>query len=83
MRRPRTTIAVAFTALALVLVSLLPIIRREFFPEADAGAFEMAVRAPSGTRIEVTNQRVAEVEEFLRKEIPEHDLELIVSARSA
>jgi multidrug efflux pump subunit AcrB len=79
MSRPRTTIAIAFTALALVLVSLLPIIRREFFPEADAGAFEMAVRAPSGTRIEVTNQRVAEVEEFLRKEIPEHDLELIVS----
>ena len=79
MSHPRTTITVAFTALALVMVSLLPIIRREFFPEADAGSFEMAVRAPSGTRIEVTNQRVAEVEEFLRKEIPEHDLELIVS----
>ena len=56
-----------------------PVIRREFFPEADAGAFEMAVRAPSGTRIEVTNQRIDEVEKFLREQIPEHDLELIVS----
>ena len=54
-------------------------IRREFFPEVDAGAFEMAVRAPSGTRIEVTNDRIDEVEKFVREQIPKHDLELIVS----
>ena len=29
-------------------------LRREFFPEVDAGAFEIAVRTKSGTRIEVT-----------------------------
>ncbi len=57
-RRPRTTIAVAFAGLALALVTLIPIIRREFFPEVDGGAFEMAVRAPSGTRIEITNERI-------------------------
>ncbi|WP_435010514.1 efflux RND transporter permease subunit [Tundrisphaera lichenicola] len=79
MKRPRTTIALAFGLLGLTLFVMSPIIRREFFPEADAGAFEMAVRAPSGTRIEVTNQRVDEVEKFLRAQIPEHDLELIVS----
>lgn len=79
MSRPRMTIVVAFGLLAVTLVTLSPIIRREFFPEADAGAFEIAVRAPSGTRIEVTNQKVDEVEKFLREQIPEHDLELIVS----
>jgi len=79
MRHPRTTIAVGFGALALALVTLIPTIRREFFPEADAGAFEMAVRAPSGTRIEITNQRIDEVEKYLREQIPEQDLELIVS----
>jgi multidrug efflux pump subunit AcrB len=79
MSRPRTTVAFAFTMLAVTLVLLIPVIRREFFPEADAGAFEMAVRAPSGTRIEVTNQRIDEVEKYLRELIPEHDLELIVS----
>ena len=36
-----------------------PILRREFFPEVDAGAFEMYVRAPSGTRIEETEERIA------------------------
>jgi multidrug efflux pump subunit AcrB len=79
MSRPRTTIAVGFAALALALLTLLPIIRREFFPEADGGAFDMAVRAPSGTRIEITNDRIDEVEKFVRKVIPKHDLELIVS----
>ena len=79
LKRPRTTIAFAFGLLAVTLVTMSPIIRREFFPEADAGAFEMAVRAPSGTRVEVTNQRIDEVEKFLREQIPEHDLELIVS----
>jgi len=77
--RPRTTIAVAFASLALALVTILPIIRREFFPEVDGGAFEMTVRAPSGTRIENTNQRIDEVEKFVRAQIPKEDLELIVS----
>ncbi len=79
LERPRTTIVLAFGLLAAVLVLMSPIIRREFFPEADAGSFEMAVRAPSGTRIEVTNDRVDEVEKFLRTIISKHDLELIVS----
>jgi multidrug efflux pump subunit AcrB len=79
MAHPRITIAVAFGLLALTLVVLSPVTRREFFPEADAGSFEMAVRAPSGTRIEVTNERVDAVEKFIREQVPEHDIELIVS----
>ncbi len=79
MARPRTTIAVAFTLLALALTTLIPVIRRDFFPEADGGAFDMAVRAPSGTRIEITNRRIDDVEKLVRKVIPKHDLELIVS----
>ena len=39
-------------------------LRREFFPEVDAGAFEIYVRAASGTRIEVTEKRIAQVEKF-------------------
>ena len=40
-----------------MLVRLLAVLRREFFPEVDAGAFEIYVRAPSGTRIEVTEEQ--------------------------
>ena len=53
-------------------------LRREFFPEVDAGAFEMYVRAASGTRIEETEKRIAKVEKFVRKTIGE-DLEIIIS----
>ena len=41
--------AIGFGLLAVTVVVLWPILRKEFFPEVDAGAFEMYVRAPSGT----------------------------------
>jgi multidrug efflux pump subunit AcrB len=79
LRHRCKTIAISFGLLALTLVGLLPIMRRDFFPEVDSGAFEIAVRAPSGTRIEVTEERVAEVEKLIRQHIAKDDLELIVS----
>ncbi len=69
----------SFAALFCAVVFLGPHLRREYFPEVDAGAFEIAVRAPTGTRIELTEAGIAEVEDFIRKTIPEHDLEIIVS----
>ncbi len=73
------TIGIGFGALAVVLIGMWPIMRREFYPDVDAGAFEMYVRAPSGTRIERTEEKIALVEEFVKKTIPHHDLELIIS----
>ncbi len=54
-------------------------LRRDFFPEVDAGSFEMIVRAGSGTRIEVTEQWIKEVEDFVRENIDEEDLQLVLS----
>jgi multidrug efflux pump subunit AcrB len=73
------TVIFAYGLLVVVLVVLTPPLRREFFPQADAGSLEMYVRAPSGTRLRVTNARIAEIEEFIKKQIPPKDLELIVS----
>jgi multidrug efflux pump subunit AcrB len=78
LKFPRLTIGGAFALLLLVLVIFTPILRREFFPEVDAGAFEIYVRAPTGTKIEVTEQKVARVEDFIRETL-DHDLEVIVS----
>lgn len=72
-------IGLAFGLLTLTLVVLWPPLRKEFFPEVDAGAFDMFVRAPSGTRIEKTEERVAQVEELIKKLIPDHDRELYIS----
>ncbi len=74
-----TTVLVAYGALLLVLVFLTMPLRREFFPSADAGSLEMYVRAPSGTRLRVTNERIAEIEKYLKELIPPKDVKLIVS----
>jgi multidrug efflux pump subunit AcrB len=68
----------AFTLLALVVGLLGLNLRREFFPEVDAGAFEIAVRTRSGTRIEVTQGYVKAVEQYTKEKLGD-DLELVIS----
>jgi multidrug efflux pump subunit AcrB len=79
LRHRVKTIVVGFALLAVTLVLLVPVLRRDFFPDVDSGAFEIALSAPSGTRIENTEELVAKVEKYLREHIPKEDLELIVS----
>jgi multidrug efflux pump subunit AcrB len=78
MRGRALVLMAAGVLLVVVIVGLGSRLRREFFPEVDAGAFEMYVRAKSGTRIEETEQRVAEVEKFVRDKLGE-DLQTIIS----
>jgi multidrug efflux pump subunit AcrB len=73
------TIALGYALLIAVLLSYGSILRREFFPEVDSGAFEMILRGPSGMRIEKTEEFVAQAEQAIRDTIGEHDLQLIVS----
>jgi len=79
LRNRVKTVVIAFSLLVVTLTALAPIMRRNFFPEVDSGAFEIAARAPSGTRIEVTEAMVAEVEKYIRETIPKDDLDLLVS----
>jgi multidrug efflux pump subunit AcrB len=79
LRNRYKTLAVGFAMLLATVVFLWPVLRKEFFPEIDAGSFEMYVRAPSGLRIEETERRIASVEEFVRRVIDEEDLELVLS----
>ncbi len=79
LRHPVLTIVVAFGLLVVTIGGLWPVLRREFFPEVDAGAFEMYVRAKSGLRIEETEKRIEAVEKFVRKTIEPEDLHLVLS----
>jgi multidrug efflux pump subunit AcrB len=72
------TILIAFALLAGTLLLLIPVMRRDFFPDADSGAFEIAVRASAGTRIENTEAMVKKVDKFVRETIPEEDLQLTI-----
>ncbi|MFO0937765.1 MAG: efflux RND transporter permease subunit [Gemmataceae bacterium] len=71
-------IGAAFLLLALTIMILGPQLRREFFPEVDAGAFEIYVRAKSGTRIEVTEGYIDAVEQYTKKKLGS-DLEITIS----
>jgi multidrug efflux pump subunit AcrB len=50
-----------------------------FFPRTDAGQFVINVKAPTGTRIELTDDYVKRVEDIVHQVVPAGELETIVS----
>jgi multidrug efflux pump subunit AcrB len=60
-------------------LALFPHLGLSFFPRTDAGMFAINVKAPSGSRIAVTESEVAKVEQLVRQLIPESDLGTILS----
>ncbi|MFM7315920.1 MAG: efflux RND transporter permease subunit, partial [bacterium] len=78
IRRRKATVAFAIGFLAVVIAVFGPQLRREFFPEVDAGAFEIYARAPSGTRIEVTEKKVENIESYVKGLLGE-DLKIVIA----
>jgi len=76
--RPVATAAAIMGAFVLSL-GLYPLLGTSFFPRTDAGQFVINVTAPSGTRLELTDQYIAQVEREIRSIIPAKDLHMIVS----
>jgi HAE1 family hydrophobic/amphiphilic exporter-1 len=66
----KTTIAIA-AAIFVVSVSLIRFVGVEFTPESEPGEFTIWVQMPVGTRLEITEQAAGEVEEIIRKDVPE------------
>jgi len=72
--------AIGLTAVGLMILGTLPlllIVGQDFFPTVDAGMMRLHVRAPTGTRIERTEQIVQGVEQAIRKIIPASELQSI------
>jgi multidrug efflux pump subunit AcrB len=78
LNRPALVLA-GTTALFLISLFLYPLLGLAFFPRTDAGQFVMNVKAPSGTRLEVTAAEIAKVENIIRQEIGRGDLDMVVS----
>jgi multidrug efflux pump subunit AcrB len=79
MQRPMFTSIVILAGVAIVLVATGPFLGRAYFPRTDPGQFVVDVRMPSGTRLEVSNQYVAKVENIIRGVVRPQDLDMIVS----
>jgi multidrug efflux pump subunit AcrB len=58
--------------------ALFPFLGQDFFPQVDAGRFDMHIRMKAGTRIEETARTVDLIEQMIRKVIPSDQLGNIV-----
>jgi hydrophobic/amphiphilic exporter-1 (mainly G- bacteria), HAE1 family len=78
LKRPGLSVAV-LTGTFVLSLAIYPFLGLAFFPKTDAGQFTINMKAPTGSRIEVSDEYVAKVEDLIRHEIGTKDLKRIVS----
>ncbi len=78
LKRPGLTVVVLM-GVFLASLAIYPLTGLAFFPKTDAGQFTINMKVPTGTRIEVTNDYVAKVEDLIRNNLEAKDLKRIVS----
>ena len=78
LKRPGLTVAV-LSGVFLASLAIYPLLGLAFFPQTDAGQFTINLKVPTGTRIENTEQYVANVEQLIRQEVDPKDLKMVVS----
>jgi len=78
LRLPGRTVLVIMGGFVLSL-ALFPFLGVAFFPRTDPAQFVINIKAPTGTRLELTNKYIGQVENDIRQAIPQHDLKMIVA----
>jgi multidrug efflux pump subunit AcrB len=76
--RPLATV-LGISGIFVLSLTLYPFVGKAYFPRTDPGQFVINVKAPSGMRIELTDQLVDRVEQIVRDVVPQRDLKIIVS----
>jgi multidrug efflux pump subunit AcrB len=72
-------VATVFSLFVLCSFALYPFLGKAFFPRTDPGQFVVNVKVPAGTRIEVTDDYIAKMEQDIRTVVSPEDLNMIVS----
>src|SRR4030095_2384858 len=78
LMRPALTL-VACGLIFAVSLGLFPLLGLSFFPRTDAGQFVINLKAPTGTRLAVTEGEVAQVEKIIRQVVPPDELRMVVA----
>jgi multidrug efflux pump subunit AcrB len=76
--RPVATV-VGILGVCLFSFGLYPLLGVSFFPRTDPGQFVINVKAPTGSRLELTEQYIKHVEDDIREVVPPQELGMIVS----
>ena len=77
--RPGQSALLILGGIVLLVGGVFPFVGRAYFPRTDPGQFVINLKAPSGTRLEVTDKYIAGVEDDIRAVVPKNDLQMIVS----
>ena len=70
---------VGILSACVLAMAMYPLLGKAYFPRTDPGQFVINVKCPSGTRLELSNKYIGQVENEIREVIPDHDLDMIVS----
>ena len=76
--RPAATV-LGILGICVFSLALYPLLGVSFFPRTDPGQFMINLKAPSGTRLELTDQYVRRVEVDIREVVSPRDLKLVLS----
>jgi multidrug efflux pump subunit AcrB len=76
--RPKAVL-LGFGAFFLLSLSLFPLMGLSFFPQTDAGQFVVSFKAPSGTKLEATEEEAAKLEALIRRIVSKHDMDMTVT----
>jgi multidrug efflux pump subunit AcrB len=76
--RPKFVLIVFGIAFLFSLL-LFPLMGLSFFPKTDAGQFVINFKAPSGTKLDATEEEAAKVEGIVRNVVSKHDMGMTVT----
>ncbi len=72
-------VVVGFSAFVIFSFGLFPVLGKAFFPRTDPGQFVVNFKAPPGTRLEVTDEYAAMMENDIRHIVSKDDMNMIVT----
>jgi len=78
LKFPALTV-IGLMGLFVASFAIYPFLGLAFFPRTDAGQFTINLKAPTGTRLEATDQYVDKIEHLIRKDVDAQDFRMIVS----
>jgi hydrophobic/amphiphilic exporter-1 (mainly G- bacteria), HAE1 family len=76
--RPVATV-LGITGVFVLSLALYPLVGKAYFPRTDPSQFVIDLKAPTGTRLELTDRLVDQVEQGVREVVPKDELKIIVS----
>jgi HAE1 family hydrophobic/amphiphilic exporter-1 len=76
--RPLATV-LGIAGIIVVSLGLYPLVGKSYFPRTDPSQFVINLKAPTGTRVELTSGLVGQVEKIVREVVPADELRIVVS----